>query len=326
MTDHNLRNDGTIQYISYDDAVELVKNEVDRALSSSPSVIREYTRHLMGSRGKFIRAASLLSCAMNAEDMIDPDAVKSAAAVEILHLATLVHDDVIDDADIRRGNPTLQKKYGKKTAVICGDYLLCIALKLASSVQNRREYHDLGLPDYMTKVCFGELSQHVNNGNFELTAARYLKIISGKTAALFEASFHAGAVISGSDSSGINRCRRLGRYVGMIFQLIDDCMDFEATENVARKPVQSDFEQNVVTLPLIHALSKMLGLKEKARNGGMDRNTINEAVSKTGGLIYTRMIAKKYYNKYMKALSDLELSENKRDRLQSILDKAYRVF
>ena len=354
MTDENVRKEDAIEWISYDRALELTKDSVDNALSRSPSVIREYTSHLITSRGKFIRAVSLLTCARNSDGLVHPDAVTSAAAIELLHLATLVHDDVIDDADTRRGFPTLQRKYGKKTAVICGDYLLCLALKLASSVADKQGYLNIDTPDYMARVCFGELSQHINNANFDLSVYRYLKIISGKTAALFEASFHAGAVLSGCDRADIGRYRRLGRYVGMIFQLIDDCMDFEATESVAKKPVQSDFEQNVVTLPLIHALANKLGLKEKARmhvlaadsdndrsgmqgqtagtsgdrfqDGRLTRDQINEAVLNTGGLTYTRMVAKKYYNKFIKTMNELDIADSKRKGLQTILDMAFKVF
>lgn len=325
MTDENVRMQDTTSY-SYDEALVLVRDEVDNALSGSPSVIREYTSQLLGTRGKFLRAVSLLTCALDSENRIHPNAVKSAASVEILHLATLVHDDVIDDADVRRGNPTLQKKYGKKTAVICGDYLLCIALKIASSVPNKQDYLELDMPDYMSRVCFGELSQHINNGNFDLSVRRYLKIISGKTAALFEASFYTGAVLSGCSGKELSKYKRMGRYIGMMFQLIDDCMDFEATESVAKKPVQSDFEQDVVTLPLIHALSNMHGFKEKAKNREVTRSQINETVSHTGGIMYTRMIAKKYYNKFIKTLGGLDITEYKRNGLQAILDKGFQVF
>lgn len=326
MTNGNVKMGGEPNDISLDSALSLVKEEVDRALSSSPFIVRVYTKHLTAARGKFIRAISLLTCALNKEDLIHANAVKLAAAIEILHLATLVHDDVIDDADIRRGLPTLQKKYGKRTAVICGDYLLCVALRLASEVPNKQDYLQLNIPDYMTKVCFGELNQHINNGNFDLSVYRYLKIISGKTAALFEASYLAGAILSGCDTSELKKYKRLGRYIGMIFQLIDDCMDFEATENIAKKPVQSDFEQNVVTLPLIHAFANILGFKEKAKNHEVSRGEIDDAVKKTDGITYTRMVAKKYYNKFVKIVDELETTDDKKNRLISILDKAFRVF
>ena len=185
----------------FEDAFLLVKEEVNSALWASPRIVRGYMEHLARSQGKYIRAMSLLTCSMDREGLIIPSAVKLAAAIEILHLATLVHDDVIDDADIRRGLPTLQKKFGKRTAVICGDYLLSVALRMAASIPDKKDYLEMDLPDYVMKICSGELLQNVNNGNYDLSVFRYLKIITGKTAALFEASFFAGALLSGCDRS-----------------------------------------------------------------------------------------------------------------------------
>lgn len=312
--------------IDYDEAFSLSVDTMDKALASSPSIIRRLTEHLMTSRGKFIRAAAVLTCALNKNDLIHENAVKFASAIEILHLATLVHDDVIDDADTRRGISTLQKRFGKGKAVICGDYLLCIAMKLAHDVHNKQDYLDMNMPDYMTRVCLGELYEQLNSGNMNLSVLQYLRIISGKTAALFEASFYAGAVLSGCDREDYIKYKKMGRYLGMIFQLIDDCMDFEATESVAKKPVLSDFENNVVTLPLIHAFSKNKGLKESAERREANRKDIYDAVSITGGISFTRMIAKKYYNKYIKTLESLDMTDYKRNGLMSVLNKAYRVF
>jgi heptaprenyl diphosphate synthase len=314
----------TMKY-DYDDAFEKAKGEVERYLSTSPLIIRQYTKHLMAPMGKMIRAASVLCCAEDKEGGIHEDAVKLAAAIEVLHLATLVHDDVIDNAEIRRGKATLQNIYGKRTAVICGDYLLCLALKLAASVSKKKDYLDMDMPDYISRVCLGELNQHINNGNFDLTIKQYLKIISGKTAALFEASFYAGAVLSGVEENVLSKYKQLGRYIGMIFQLTDDCMDFEETEDVAKKPVQSDYEQNVFTLPLIHAFRKLPSLKEKAKNKQISRTELNLAVEKTGGLGYTWLVAKKYYDKSLIIIESLEITDNKKERLKIIANKAYRA-
>jgi heptaprenyl diphosphate synthase len=311
--------------ITYDEAFESVTGEVDRILSSSPVIIRSYTKHLTKSKGKYIRTHSLLACAEDDNGLINPNAVKFAAAVELLHLATLVHDDVIDNASLRRGAETLQKKYGKRTAVICGDYLLAISLKIAASVSNKEDFLDLDMSDYVSKVCLGELNQHINNFNLNLSVYKYLKIISGKTAALFEASFYAGAILCEKEKLVINKYKELGRYIGMIFQLTDDCMDFETTVEVAKKPVQSDFEQGVVTLPLIYALKNVTGFKEKIETNEVSTNDINETVLKSGGLNFTHMFAKKYYNKSLNIISALNVAEEKNKRLKNILDKAYRV-
>jgi len=312
----------------YEEAFEQVKNEVDSLLSASPLVIRSYTKHLAVSMGKFIRAASVITCAMENDGKISERAVKMAAAIEIMHLATLVHDDVIDNADLRRGELTLQKKYGKRTAVICGDYLVCMAMKLAASASdktNLEEYMQLEIPDYMGRVCLGELNQHINNGNIDLTVHQYLKIISGKTAALFEASFFAGAALVEKDQHVIKKYAKLGHCIGMIFQLTDDCMDFEESKEIAKKPVQSDYEQNVIKLPLKNAFKNLADFKKKAKKHQLTRSEINEAVKQTGGLNYTRLIAQKYYLKADTLIKELDVVEEKDRELRFILDKAYRL-
>lgn len=323
MTNDTIANRNQVGYLDYDKALALVREEMDRLFTTAPMIVRKYTEHLKASSGKFIRAVSLLTCAEGEDGLIHPHAVKFAAAIEILHLATLVHDDIIDNANIRRGNLTLQKKYGKRTAVICGDYLFCVALRLAASVSDKQKYIQLDMHDYMSRVCLGELNQHEQNGYLNLTVHQYLRIISGKTAALFEASFYAGAILCEDNKAITYKYMRLGRYIGMIFQMTDDCMDFETTEKIAKKPVQSDFEQGVITLPLIHAFKKMAGLKEKAQSRDLTREDINTAVAKTGGLNYTRMVSRKYYDKSMQIINELSLNIQKRNRLVAILDKAF---
>ena len=312
----------------FDIAMEQVKVEVDGRLSTSPWIIRSYTRHLALSTGKLIRACSVLICAQKDDGTIPEKAIKLAAAIEILHLATLVHDDIIDDADIRRGETTLQKKYGKRTAVICGDYLLCMALKLTASLWDQsetEEYRNLQIPDYLSRVCLGELNQHVNNGNLDLSIHQYLKIISGKTAALFEASFFAGATFATREPQVLKNFGRLGRYIGMIFQLMDDCSDFEETKETMKKPVQSDYEQNVITLPLIHAFKNSSELKEKAKEEKLPRSVINKAVQDTGGLSFTRLVAESYYNKALQLILKMDLTTEKALQLKKILDRSFRV-
>lgn len=307
----------------YEEALEAVRKEVDKALSSSPRIIREYTGYLTDSRGKYIRAMSLLACAMEADDAVGPDAIRFAAAVEILHLATLVHDDVIDNAKLRRGKTTLQRKFGKKTAVICGDYLFSISLRLAASADNRDKYAKLDLPDYIGRICLGELRQHIQNGNVNLSVYKYLRIISGKTAALFEGSFFAGAILSEDDPKKQKAYARLGRDVGMIFQLTDDCIDYEETERTAKKPVQSDFEQGVVTLPLIHTFRREDALKQKAKDHLLTGTDVTEAVRRAGGIDFTRTVARRYYDKATRILEGLPVSPRKRQLLTAILDKSF---
>lgn len=321
----NSRPEENIPKFKYDIAFQLVQDKVEDILAKSPIIIRKYTKHLSLSQGKYIRAMSLLLSAEDREGLVHPDAITIAGAIEILHLATLVHDDVIDDANLRRGSLTLQKKYDKKTAVICGDYLLCAALKLAASISQDKGYQDIKLPDYMNKVCLGELNQHINNGNLNLSVFQYLKIISGKTAALFEASFYAGAYYSGSEQMQQKMYKKLGYLLGMIFQLTDDCIDFELSQEEALKPVQSDYEQGVITLPLIHVLDQYPSLKRKASLKLVSSNEINQVVRDKGGLNFTRMIVQRYYNKAKHIIEHLDESKVKKEKLIAMLDKVSRL-
>lgn len=310
----------------FDKAFGRVKTEVERMLTATPQSVRGYTAHLAQSWGKFIRTASLLACAQDVSGKINADAVRFASAVELLHLATLVHDDVIDNADVRRGVETLHKKYDRRSAVICGDYLFCLALREAASVADRKEYVDFDMPDYMGRICLGELRQGQNNRNLALSVPAYLRIIGGKTAALFEASFYAGAMtctdVKG-DPKELRKYRRLGHNVGMIFQLTDDCIDFEAPERLAKKPVQSDYEQGVITLPLIYTLEKDAALQAQAEKQAVPREAINRAVEKSGGLRYTRAVSRHYYEKSAALIDGLCANAEKKERLRSILDKAF---
>lgn len=325
MINENTNSINPTALLPADEAFGLAIKEVENAIAKAPRVVRQYTAHLLSSRGKYIRASSLITCGQNEEGLVHPNTVKLAAAVEVLHLATLVHDDVIDDADLRRGEMTLQKKYGKRTAVICGDYLLCTSLVLAASISEKEKYLNLTLPDYAGKICAGELEQHINNFNLDLSIYQYLKIISGKTAALFETSFYAGAVLAGYDRKVCNRYRRLGFYVGMIFQLTDDLMDFESTKEISLKPVQSDYEQGVITLPLIHTLKNMADFRQKAEKKDITRQEINTAVKHSGGLVFTKQIVDKYYKKAIKVINELSLDSVKKAKLTEVLNKASRL-
>lgn len=309
--------------LSFNESLNRAREELDRLLKTSPKVIRSKTEHLSKSRGKFIRAASLLASAEDGDGAIDGAAVGLAVSIELLHLAALVHDDVIDHAPVRRGLPTLHQEFGEKAAVICGDYLFCFALKTAYRVSCGRDYSGCDIPDYMSRVCLGELMENVNNRNFDLTGREYLKIISGKTAALFEAAFHAGAMLCEQAKEQANLYTRLGHYVGMIFQITDDCLDYESTEQAAKKPVSSDYQQGVVTLPLIFAFRQMPGLKQRVLSGGISKEEVKTAVNDAGGVAYARSVSKRYYEKAGAAIKKLNAHQSKKARLAEILDRAY---
>lgn len=296
-------------------------------LSRGGSPISEMTEHLAKSRGKGIRAQLLLCSAMDENGAIPRDAVLVASAIELLHLATLVHDDVIDDAPLRRGAVTLQSKYGKKAAVIGGDYLLCVALSTLSPViENQQENIKLfyTFSSALESICLGEYRQHVNNRNCDINMYEYLKTISGKTAALFEISAYAGALVGGCNEKQSKLVAKFGRYVGMIFQIIDDCKDYEFTEETALKPVKHDIAEGVITLPLIMAFAKKPGLRQLAQTAMTLKSevyTLVQEVCGTGGVQDAKGFSTRYAKKAKVIISSVD-HEIKRTHFDRILNKA----
>ncbi|MDD4745638.1 MAG: polyprenyl synthetase family protein, partial [Eubacteriales bacterium] len=142
---------------------------IQQTLDGVDPALTDIARHLGKSSGKHIRAALLLSAATDARGLIEPDAVTAAAALEILHLATLVHDDVIDDAPTRRGLPSVQSQFGKKTAVISGDYLFCLCFSMISGMSHQYPEQISLFARAISSLCIGELNQHKHNRDSELS-------------------------------------------------------------------------------------------------------------------------------------------------------------
>lgn len=315
------RGDFANEPITFDASLDLAKRLMDGALSSTPAPFRPRTEYLTQAPGKFLRAYALLTCAEE-ESGVRPSAAKVAAAVELLHLATLVHDDVIDNASTRRGLKTLMKKFGARQAVITGDYIFCLALRLASEAAvNERDFTE-DLPPIMEIICMGELLQSINHRNFALSGNGYLRIIAGKTAALFEGCFLAGAMLGETSRPEAKEYARIGWLLGMIFQLTDDCMDYESTAEQVKKPVLSDFEQGVVTLPLIVTMEKRPDIRDRAYAGNISKEEIRQSVLENGGLAFTRHISQLYYDRAMRLLDGISAPARKKEKLGELLFQA----
>lgn len=319
-----------LPYLSIEKAILESNTILEKRLKKAPALIRPYSAYLTRSQGKGIRARALILSAMNDEGLVPSDAPVFAAAIELLHLATLVHDDVMDDADYRRGEETLKKRSGSRVAVITGDYLLADVLLMMAEAADLGDYPELTKPGFLTKylmrIALGELRQTLLNGEYGIKITDYFRIISGKTAALFEAAFLAGSILHTKDEKERALYRKIGRYVGMIFQLTDDCMDYESTLIDAGKNVQSDFEQQVITLPLIYAMDEDPKLKQDIEQGLVDADAVYERVQSSQSLKRTRRVAKRYREKAVKAISQLSCSSEKKDKLLEIVTLSYREF
>ncbi len=316
--------------IEFEIAPELIRQEIATTLKSTPASLAEMMAHLSNSQGKNIRGYLAALTAADQAQMVGTSAIKAAAAIEILHLASLVHDDIIDEADTRRGKPSLHAKYGKKNAVIAGDYLFCLCFSLISEAYSQGtsvEYIDR-ISDFskaMSALCLGEIHQSKHNFDFDLTLKNYLKIIGGKTASLFALSMYSGARAGGLDHQSAKVYGRIGSYFGIIFQLIDDCLDYEGEAGVAQKPVGKDLREGIITLPLIYALKRDPQIKEAFAIGIPDETIFDQMILKVkalGGVDHTKALAYKYYMKTAKLISGLE-DPFKKLELNKMLDRIY---
>jgi len=312
--------------LSVHDAQRQAADFVKQALMSAPNPVCEITNHLAGAQGKGIRTLLLLYTAMDSDGLVPDDAVKAAAAIELFHMATLVHDDVIDNAPLRRGIPTVQHKFGRKHAVICGDYLLCLATSLTAPLHADYQEHSGLLPAFtsaLSHTCMGELRQLSNNRNIELGIPGYLRIIADKTAALFYVAAFAGALIARYNRDEVMRLARFGRYFGMVFQIVDDCKDYEISEDEALKTVGKDICEGVVTLPLIYAFRSSPQLREMAKGAFDDAvlaKQLAKAVCNTDGTQKSRDLALRYAEKARLLLK--AFPANKTSSLLELLSKS----
>jgi heptaprenyl diphosphate synthase len=311
------------------EARQKITETVTRALTGAPKPVLEMTSHLAATQGKGIRALLLLYAAAGSDGLVPEDAIPAAAAIELFHMATLVHDDIIDDSALRRGFPTVHSRFGRKQAVICGDYLLCLAASLIAPLQaNYREFEGLFtvFTAALSRTCMGELRQLKNNRNVSLDIHGYLRIISGKTAALFYVSALAGALVARLSRADAMRLARFGRYLGMAFQIVDDCKDFEQSESEAGKTVGKDIAEGVVTLPLIYAMQTSAALKTsviRAFSYMPQSSSLAEAVCKAGGTQKSIALASRYAEKARLVLEGFP--ESKARPLLELLGKSVRA-
>jgi octaprenyl-diphosphate synthase len=268
----------------------------DRTLATYRSPFGSLIEHLRHYRGKRLRPALLLLTA-KALGKVTPQHHTLAAAVEMIHTATLVHDDVLDEAELRRHIPTVNAGWGNKVSILLGDMLFTHAFHLTSTV-DRRACEIIG--EATNRVCAGELRQVAERGNLALTEADYFAIIDGKTAALTECCGRLGALYAGASEDVAAKLGSFGRNLGLAFQIADDLLDLVGNEEMAGKTLGTDLAQQKLTLPVIHCLNRLPvaegeGLRSAIRTGeaGLGRRVLL-ALEKTQSLAYARCKAEEF--------------------------------
>ena len=229
----------------------------DRTLTPHRGPFGPLIDHLRHYRGKRLRPALLLLAA-KACGTVQPAHHTLAAAMEMIHTATLVHDDVLDEAELRRHAPTFNAGWGNKVSILLGDMLFTHSFHLTSTVDGRA-CQITG--EVTNRVCAGELRQVTERGNLELSEADYFAIIDGKTAALTECCGRLGALYAGASDEVAGRLANYGRSLGLAFQIADDVLDLVGTEESVGKTLGTDLAQQKLTLPVIHCLHRLPALE-----------------------------------------------------------------
>lgn len=235
-------------------AAELAASEriFAEELSSRLPHVQALVDHSAGFRGKRVRPALLLLSG-KACGGTTPEHATLAAVVEMIHTATLVHDDILDEAIVRRHTATVNTEWGNETAVLLGDYLFTHAFHLAASVESTQACRWIGRAT--NRVCEGEMHQVHNRGNLDLDEENYLAIIRGKTAELTAVSCRLGAYYSGASPELVDRLETFGRELGVAFQIADDLLDLCGEERVTGKSLGTDLIKQKLTLPIIRHLA-----------------------------------------------------------------------
>ena len=286
-----------------------VEQELGRDAASSVSTITEIAEYLREGGGKRIRPTLLLLSAHQL-GYSGQGAIRLGAVVEMLHTATLVHDDIIDGANTRRGRPSANTTWGNEKCVLAGDWLYMQAFKVALEEQNLRVLDLLiGLTKQMVE---GELLQIQKLGK-SVSEAEYYDLIFRKTACLFSVSMRLGAVLAGATEAEETSLGAYGRAVGLAFQIVDDVLDLTATEEVLGKPVASDLREGKATLAVIHSADHGTAADRKAIRRVLDdrsfenvsRQQIREILVRNGSVEYAMAAADRYAEQSRQALAPL---------------------
>lgn len=291
----------------------LVEDFFRNTFTTDNPLITEAIRRMLAAGGKRLRPRITLLAA-EANGAVAEDHLHLAAYMELIHVATLIHDDVVDSAQTRRGVNATAVDYGNRISVLAGDYLFAWIFKNVTS-QYPHPIPNI-LSATLADICDGEVLQLRALGNLDLPLASYVEIVMKKTASLFAASAECGAIMGGAQARQVKALRDFGLYYGIAFQMQDDLLDLTADAQALGKPVGNDLRERKMTIPLILALSRAdgatRGMVERFYTGKDDGTAaVIEAIGRFGGLDGTREQIAQYAERAKLSLAPLENSPAK---------------
>jgi len=300
------------------EALEKVSGIIHNSLASKNPMMTEGLTGLLKGGGKLLRPALMLIAARFGK--LQEKHYKLAAALEMLHMATLVHDDVIDDSPLRRGLPALHSRYGKKDAVLMGDFLLSRCFLLTAEYTSPE--NALNLAQAISILCTMEIEQNNDRFKNNVSLRSYLRKIMGKSALLFSLACHTGAYEAKLNRELCQRFRRIGYNIGIAFQIIDDILDYSGDQSLVRKSLGTDIGAGLVTLPVLCALrlDHSGTLKDIFSRGTFtpeEAKVIFAQVQSCGGAEAAGAYAASYTSRALKDIAALPPGEN-RDMLETL--------
>ncbi len=290
-----------------------------RELASELEHVQKLSHHVERFRGKMLRPVLVFLSGLavgNNSQPLGETHITLATVVEMVHVATLVHDDVLDNAEIRRRGATINHLHGNETAVLLGDLLISHAYHLCSSLESQIASRTIGRTTNI--VCEGELTQNFNRGNWDLTEETYFDIIYRKTASLIETSCRLGAWAAGADAATVDALGNYGRDVGLAFQIIDDLLDIAGQQKTVGKSLGTDIEKGKLTLPMIHFLATAAPTHKKLlisllESDAPDRiDHARQLLIPSPSMRYARNRAQQLVDQAIEALGELPNSEHRR--------------
>lgn len=300
-------------YTILNNDLKKIENELEYVLDAHSQLLKESSLHYLQAGGKRIRPVFVLLSAKfgNYNFQIVKDV---AVSLELIHMASLIHDDVIDDAYTRRGRPTVKAKWDNKISMYTGDYILARALEIITSLNNV-EAHKI-LSKTMVELSIGEIEQIRDKYNFEQTITNYFRRIKRKTALLIAASCQLGGIAADVPRDVHIKLAKFGYYAGMAFQITDDILDFTSTEAKLGKPAGEDLLQGNITLPVFLAI-KNPDVKSQIEkvNEYMDSDELSaiiELIKNTGAINKAMQISNLYLQKANQVLNDLPPNPTKK--------------
>jgi len=308
-----MQNFSDIQNLVRED-LKAVDDLLINRLESEVALINQVSSYIINAGGKRIRPllVVLMSRALGYQGI---NHHVMAVVIELIHTATLIHDDIVDESEVRRGTETPNQVWGNAASVLVGDFIYSRAFEIMVE-PNSMEIMKV-LSKATNAIAEGEVLQLLNIGNKELNEADYLKVIEKKTACLFQAATQIAAIISDSDSSIENRMKSFGLNLGNAFQIVDDVLDYQSNEELLGKRIGDDLSEGKMTLPLIHSLSNSSKATNKklrdiiSNNNVEEIDTVLEIFQETGSIDYTINRAK-------------EISVNAKHCLVNLNESAYK--